>query len=297
MSRRLVSALSLLILCLSAAPAHAAVSRPYRSILAKGISGATAVDGGHLVAWGGGKGRLALYDDRSNDKTLTFLDRPCNSVSPLDGSAGVFLVNCGVETAGGVETRQLVFDSASSEVTDVAGTPANSYEQIGQNWLQGTTDSGGDEVVIYTNWHTGETRTENSLRFGAIRTPFDLDSPNLDAIAPAAVEFVVGSSMALEQVRSGTKRRYSMHLMDRIGDKRIANCSRPCSPVSLKGGLAMWGTDAGKLYGYGIQTKRFREWNMSDTNVVRGSTSRRVYFLTPKLSSPQFFDLRSFRWR
>jgi hypothetical protein len=294
MSRRLVAALSLLFLCLCAAPAHSAVSRPYRSILAKGIGGSTAADGGHLVAWGGGKGRLALYDDRTNEKILFDLARGCHSVSPLDGSAGVFLINCGVDTAAGVDTHQLIFDTETGDLIDA---PGNTYELIGRNWLQGTADSGGDEVVIYTNWHTGETRTENALRFGAMRTPFDLDSPNLDAIAPAAVEFVVGSSMALEQMRSGPKRRYSIHLMDRIRDKRLATCSRPCTPVSLKGGLAMWSDDSGKLFGYALGSKRLREWNMADTNVVRGSTSRRVYFLTPKLSSPQFFDLRTFRWR
>jgi hypothetical protein len=294
-TRRSLVSLSLLLACLCAAPAEAAVTRPYRATIARSIGGAAAVDGAHLVAWGAGGGQLALYDDRSTSKSVVDLGRPCASVNPLDGSAGIFLINCGVNGQQGVETRQLVYDSGTGDVTDLVD---NTNELIGRYWVQGTLDSGGRQVVIYTNWHTGETRSEDAPRSGEVRTPFDLDSPNLDAVAPAATEFVVGSSLALEQVRSGRRRSYSIHLMGRMDDRRLSQCSSACIPVSLKGGLALWANDSGtRLFGYRLRSGGRVEWNIPDVAVVRGSTTRRVYYLTPKVNNPQFFDLRSFGWR
>jgi hypothetical protein len=150
--------------------------------------------------------------------------------------------------------------------------------------------------VVYTNWHTGETRSEGEAPSGEIRTPFDLDSENLDAVALAGEDFVVGQGLALEQVRS--RGRYSIHLMGRMDDRQLASCSRTCHPVSMKGGLALWSDGSTKLFGYQLRSPhRRREWRVSSDAVVRGVTARRIYYLTPSTSSPQFTDLRSFAWR
>jgi hypothetical protein len=276
----------------AAEPAAAAVSHPRRNVLARGILGAAAVDGVHLVAWGGGSGRIALYDDRTGVTQRIPLTHTCNRVIPIDATDGFFLVICGTDTAEGATSRQIVFDATTGQETDL---PLSTYERIGRQWVEGTDDSSGEQVVIYTNWHTGETRTEGEAPSGQVRTPFDLDSPNLDAVALAGKEFVVGSSLALEQVRSG--RRYSIHLMGRMDDRSLYRCTHACLPVSLKGGLAMWQDGSQRLFGYALRSGRRREWRVSDSAVVRGSTSRRVYFLTPSTSSPQFTDLRSFSWR
>jgi hypothetical protein len=167
---------------------------------------------------------------------------------------------------------------------------------MGSQWVEGTTDSGGRSVVIYTNWRTGEVRSEGEAPSGEVRTPFDLDSKNLDAVAVAAVDFAVGSGQALEQVRSG--RRYSMHLMGRMDDKRIANCAHKCHALSMSGGLALWNDGATRLFGFELKSPhRRRQWSVSDTAAVAGVTKKRIYYLTPSTSSPQFQDLRSFSWR
>jgi hypothetical protein len=289
---RRVALLSALFLLLAAGPAAAAVRHPVRTVHARGVGGTIAVDGVHLVAYTGGSGRIALFDDRTGSTRKVGLGRTCNRVAPIDASDGFFLVNCGTNGPEGPIVQQVVFDARTGTATDL---PLASYEQIGSEWVEGTTDSAGRDVVIYTNWHTGETRSEGEAPTGEIRTPFDLDSPNLDAVALAAKEFVVGSSLALEQVRSG--RRYSIHLMGRINDKRLRRCARACHPVSMKGGLALWMEGSTKLFGYGLRTRRRFEWRVSDSAIVRGSTARRVYYLTPSRSSPQNADLRSFRWR
>jgi hypothetical protein len=282
-----------LVLLIAAQPAAAAVSHPKKTVLARGIGGAAAVDGDHLVGWGGGHGRLAVYDDRTRTKTLFDLDRHCSRIVPIDASRGLFLINCGVNGAEGPETFPLVFDTATGTTTDL---PPAAYERIGAQWVEGTIDTGDRSVVVYTNWHTGETRSEGEAPSGEIRTPFDLDSENLDAVALAGEDFVVGQGLALEQVRSGG--RYSMHLMARIDDRRLAKCSRKCHPESMKGGLALWSDGDGKLFGYQLASPhRRREWRVSSDASVRGATARRIYYLTPSSSSPQFSDLRSFAWR
>ena len=281
------------VLLFAAHSAAAAVSHPKKTVLARGIGGAAAVDGDHLVGWGGGHGRLAVYDDRTGTKTLLDLDRHCSRIVPIDARSGFFLISCGVNGSEGPETFPLVFDTATGVTTEL---PPGTYEKIGTQWVEGTVDAGARTVVVYTNWHTGETRSEGEAPSGEIRTPFDLDSENLDAVALAAEDFAVGSGQALEQVRSG--RRYSMHLMGRIDDRRLANCAHACHAESMKGGLALWSDGDGKLFGYQLRSPhRRREWRVSADAVVRGSTARRIYFLTPSSSSPMASDLRSFSWR
>jgi hypothetical protein len=281
------------VLLIAVQSAAAAVSHPKKTVLARGIGGAAAADGDHLVGWGGGHGRLAVYDDRTRTKTLLDLDRHCSRIVPIDASKGFFLIICGINGAEGPENHPLVVDAATGVTTEL---PPGSYEQIGTQWVEGTIDEGDRTVVVYTNWHTGETRSEGEAPSGEIRTPFDLDSENLDAVALAGEDFAVGSGQALEQVRSG--RRYSIHLMGRIDDRRLANCSHKCHPESMKGGLALWSDGDGKLFGYQLRSPHLRrEWRVSADAVVRGATTRRIYYLTPSTSSPQFSDLRSFAWR
>src|SRR3954464_5018950 len=93
---RRVALLLAVALLLGVQSSEAAVSHPKRTVLARGIIGATAADGDHLVGWGGGGGRLALCADRTRTKSLVELGRACSRVLPIDASAGSFLINCGV---------------------------------------------------------------------------------------------------------------------------------------------------------------------------------------------------------
>jgi hypothetical protein len=279
------------VLLLAVQPAGAAVSHPKKTVLARGI-GAGAADGGHLVGWGGSHGQLALYDDRDGTKSRLDLDRSCTRVVTLAAAGGAFLISCGTNGAAGAQTIPIVFDTATG--TSVV-LPDAVYDTMGTQWVEGTTESGGRSVVMYANWHTGEIRSEGEAPSGEVRTPFDLDSENLDAVALAAVNFAVGSGRALEQVRSG--RRYSVHLMGRMDDKRIANCSHKCLPLSMTGGLALWSDGDTRLFGYELRSPhRLRQWSVSDTATVVGVTKKRIYYLTPSSASPQFQDLRSFAW-
>jgi hypothetical protein len=290
---RRVALLLGLALLLGVQPAGAAVSHPTKTVLARGIAGAAAVDGDHLIGWGGGGGRLAVYDDLTRTKTLMDLGRSCTRVVPIDASRGFFLISCGINGPEGPETFPLIFDTATSTTIDL---PQGAYDRIGTQWVEGTIDQGGRSAVAYVNWHTGEIYSEGEAPSGDVRTPFNLDSQNLDAVAQAAENFAVGSGQALEQVRSG--RRYSIHLMGRMDDKRLASCAHKCEPLSMKGGLALWDDGATKLFGYGLRSPhRRREWRVSDGANVRGVTKQRIYYLTPSNSSPQFSDLRSFSWR
>jgi hypothetical protein len=289
---RRVALLLAVALLLGVQPATAAVSHPKKTVLARGIAGAAAVDGDHLVGWGGGHGRLAVYDDTTRTKTLMDIGRSCSRIVPLDASGGFFLISCGVNGAEGPETFPLIFDTATATTIDL---PAGVYDRIGTQWVEGTVQSGGRPAVVYVNWHTGETYSEGEAPIGDIRTPFDLDSENLDAVGLAAESFAVAPGVALEQVRS--RGRFSMHLMDRIDDRRLASCAHACRPLSMKGGLALWDDGSTKLFGYQMKAPhRRREWRVSDGAIVRGVTKQRIYYLTPSTSSPQFSDLRSFSW-
>jgi hypothetical protein len=280
-------------LLLWAQPVLAAVSHPKKTVLARGIAGAAAVDGDHLVAWGGGRGRLAVYDDQTRTKTLMDIGRSCSRIVPIDASKGFFLISCGINGPEGPETLPIVFDSLTGVTIDL---PPGVYDRIGTQWAEGAIDQGGREVVVYVNWHTGETYSEGEAPSGDVRTPFNLDSANLEAVALAAENFAVGSGMALEQVRD--RGRYSVHLMGRMDDKRLARCAHACEALSMKGGLALWNDGPTKLFGYFLKSPhRRREWRVSEDAVVRGATKQRVYYLTPSTSSPQFSDLRSFSWR
>jgi hypothetical protein len=290
---RRVAVLLTVALLLGVQSSNAAVSHPTKTVLARGIGGAAAADGDHLVGWAGGHGRLALYDDSTRTKTLLDLDRHCTRIVPIDASNGFFLIGCGINGAEGPETSPIVVDSATGTTMDL---PPGTYDRIGSQWVEGAVDSGARSVVVYANWHTGEIRSEGEAPSGEIRTPFDLDSENLDAVALAGQNFVVGQALALEQIRS--RGRYSIHLMGRMDDKQLAGCSRTCEPVSMKGGLALWSDGSTKLFGYQLRSPhRRREWRVSGDAVVRGVTTRRVYYLTPSTLSPQFTDLRSFAWR
>jgi hypothetical protein len=278
-------------LLLAAQPAGAAVSHPKKTVLVRGVV-AAAADGDHLVGWAGGHGRLALYDDRAGTKSLMNLDRSCARILPIDAVNGVFLITCGINGPEGPESYPIVFDTSTG--TSVV-PPAGVYDRIGTQWLEGTMDSGGRSVVVYTNWHTGEIRSEGEAPHGEVRTPFDLDTANLDAVALAAVNFAVGSGRALEQVRS--RGRWTIHLMGRMDDTRLTTCAHSCLPVSMKGGLGLWDDGSTHLFGYGLKSPhRRREWAVSDGAIVRGVTKNRIYYLTPSISSPQFSDLRSFSW-
>jgi hypothetical protein len=279
-------------LLLAVQPAAAAVSHPKKVVLVRGIV-AAAADGDHLVGWAGGHGRLALYDDRAGTKSLMDLDRSCSRIVPIDAAGGDFLISCGINGPEGPETFPIVFDTSTG--TSVQPPPAV-YDRIGTQWLEGTMESGGRTVVVYTNWHTGEVRSEGEAPRGEVRTPFDLDSQNLDAVALAAVNFAVGAGRAIEQVRSSG--RWSIHLMGRMDDKRLVTCSHKCLPLSMKGGLALWDDGSTRLLGYELRSPhRRREWRISDGAIVRGVTKKQIYYLTPSNSSPQFSDLRAFSWR
>ena len=280
-------ALVMVAACICATSAEAKVT-----VVAKAIGGAAAVDGGHLIAWGDREGTLTVLDDRTGAKTALSLGRPCDHIYAIDGSAGLFLIDCGIAGPTGPETRQLVVDAATGEVTDLV---ADSYKRIGRHWLQGTVEIGGRAFILYTEMHTGETRTVAVPRSGQIQTPYDLDSQDFEPVALAAPEFVVGSSMALEQVRAG--KRWAIRLVGSSIDRRVGTCARRCQLVSVKGGLALWREGARRLHGYAYRTRKHLEWRIPDAATVRGSSERRVYYLAPRVSSPLFSDLRAFAWR
>jgi hypothetical protein len=286
------AALALAAVGLGAVPAGAGISRPHRTLVVARVNGAAAADGGHFVAWGASDG-LTVLDDRNGDTTNLALGRPCAQVHALDGSAGVFLIACRVPGAAGTETHQLVGEVDTATVTDL---PTTTYSRIGRYWVQGRAVLTDSEEIVYTNWHTGETRLFRAPRAGQIYTPFDLDTPDLEPVALAGPEFVTGSSMALEQVRAAGG-GYSIHLIGAETDRVVYRSARRSQLVSVKGGLALWRNGAQRLFGYAIRSRRRLEWRIGDSATVRGSTGRRVYYLTPKLADPQYSDLRSFAWR
>jgi hypothetical protein len=276
---------------LGAVPAGARVSHPHRSVVAAKVNGAAAPDGDHLVAWGNGTGSLRLFDDRFGTRGDIALGPACERPYAIDASHALFLVGCRVNGLDGTETHQLVVDSSSGEITPLVGS---TYNRIGRYWGQGRVDTGDHEDIVYEAWRSGETRLLRAPRSGQIYTPFDLDTPDLEPIALAGPQFVTGDSMALEQVR--VRRGYAIHLIGPTTDRVVHRAARRSELLSVKGGLALW-RRGGRLFGYDIRGRRALEWGISASTVVRGSTRRRVYLLTPKLSSPLFSALRSFAWR
>jgi hypothetical protein len=77
----------------------------------------------------------------------------------------------------------------------------------------------------------------------------------------------------------------------------LHRCAHDCTPLSLKGGLALWSDGDGKLYGYALASGRRFAWRVPAAAEVRGSTGRRVYYLLPLALDPQYFAFKSFRWR
>jgi hypothetical protein len=261
------------------------------SVVAREIGGAAGIDGGHLAAWGDRAGDLVVLDDVTGSRTTMALGGTCARVYAIDASDGLVLVDCGTSGPAGPETHQLVVDVPTGAVTDLVG---DTYKRIGRYWVQGTADVGGRAFTLYTAWQTGETRMVRAPRTGQIQTPFDLDSPDLEPVALAGPEFVVGSSMALEQVRA--PKGWAIHLVGPSTDRTVYRSTRRAQLVSLKGGLALWQSGARRLLGYAYRSRRHFEWRIPDTAVVRGSTAHRVYYLTSQDSSI-FSDLRSFAWR
>ena len=277
-----------LALALPVAGWAAGFTKPRTAQIAKRTGGAATVDGSRFAAWGGGGGRVAVLDERTGARHLFGLGQKCDRVNPIAGSASHFVVNCGVGSAEGVGKIPYLLDASDGSTRPL---DQGDYSLMGRQWLRGSGDDQFGHFVAYTNWHTGETVTEGDDASGE-HVPYNLDSPGLDQIAPAARTFVVGGPSALERVGR------SIHLVGWAnGDRTLQRCAHDCAPLSVEGGLALWSDGPGALYGYAVASgKRFR-WRMPEDGVVRGSTARRVYYLKPLRFDPQYFEYRSFRWR
>jgi hypothetical protein len=287
LARAIAAALAAALVMTAAAPA-AQPRKPVSTVVAKRTAGAAAVDGSRYAAWGGGGGRVAVLDERSGVRDLFDLGRECDRVLPLAGSAGTFLVNCSVTGVQGVENHQYLLDAASGSAQALE---RGGYSQLGRQWLQGNGEDRFGRFVVYTNWHTGETITQVLAGSGRARVPYDLDSAGLDPLAPAAADFVVGGSDVLERVGR------TIHLVGQGGDTKLRTCAHACAPLSVKGGLALWSDGDGKLYAYALASGRRYSWRIPAAAEARGSTGKRVYYLTPLDLDPQYFTLTSFRWR
>lgn len=285
-SVRAVAALLAAALLMCPAAFAAQLAKPRSTVVVKRTKGAAAVDGSRYAAWGGAGGRLAVFDERRGRRALFDLGRHCDHVLPVSGGRSTFLVNCSVTGTLGVERHQYLFDAAHGSAKLLDGTD---FAQVGGQWLQGNGEDRFGANVFYTNWHTGETITEAAA--GRSRVPYDLDSRGLDAVAPAASDFVVGGSHALERVGR------TIRLVGWDGDTTLHRCAHDCAPISLKGGLALWSDGDGKLYGYAPASGRRFAWRVPESAEMRGSTGRRVYYLLPLALDPQYFALKSFRWR
>jgi hypothetical protein len=288
LARCIVVAL-LMALVVAAGAQAAELRKPRTTVVVKRTKGAAAVDGSRYAAWAGAGGRLAVLDERSGSRDLFDLGRECDHVLPLSGSGGAFLVNCSVTGVLGVENHQYILRARSGSAELIDGT---GFAQLGRQWLQGSGEDRFGRFLVYTNWHTGETITEGAAPRGGTRVPYDLDSGGLDAVAPPAGDaFVVGGAHALERVGR------EVHLVGWDGDTTLHRCAHACAPLSLKGGLALWNDGDGRLYGYALASGRRFAWRVPDAAEFRGSTGKRVYYLTPLALDPQYFALKSFRWR
>ncbi len=283
--RFLAAALAAALIACSVASA-APLPKPHSTFVVKRTKGAAAVDGSHFAAWGGAGGMLAVFDERRGARQLFDLGQKCDHVLPISGGRSTFLVNCSVTGVLGVENHQYLFDAAHQSARLIEG---GGYAQVGSQWLEGSGEDRFGRFLLYTNWHTGETITEAAA--SGARVPYDLDSHGLDAVAPAASDFVVGGSHALEKVGR------TIRLVGWDGDRTLHRCAHDCTPLSLKGGLALWTDGDGRLYGFALASGRRYAWRVPDSAEVRGSTGRRVYDLLPLALDPQYFALKSFRWR
>jgi hypothetical protein len=285
--RALAAALAFMLVLAAAAPA-AQPRKPRSSFVVKRTKGAAVVDGSRYAAWSGAGGRLAVLDERNGKRDLFDLGEECDHVLPISGSGGSFLVNCSVTGLQGVENHQYILDASSGRAKLLE---QNGFAQLGRQWLQGSGEDRFGRFLVYTNWHTGETITEGVTGSGRTRVPYDLDSRGLDAVAPAAADFVVGGGYSLERVGR------TIHLVGWDGDTMLHRCAGDCTPVSVKGGLALWSDGEGKLFGRALASGRRYAWRVPAAAEVRGSTGRRIYYLMPLALDPQYFSLKSFRWR
>lgn len=298
-------ALCSLVACLALASTAWAAPQPARSAVAKSIHQA-AVDGGHFVVWSkqgpdgapGRPGRVVVLNDTTGSRKTVELGRACDSVSAPDGHEGRFVIACPF----GLKTYTLILDAGSGKVTNVGDEHAADcygYFRIGRHWLEGTSDCSGHQVVIYTNWHTGETRTDGDL-LGDPRRPYNLDRPSLPASGPVSQFFRADGPRVLKwsQVTGSTGgTRELLHLLlPGRKPQQLLPCGR-CMPLSLKAGLAVW-----KVFGdiryeaYVIATRRRLHWRLADGAQVVGATAKRVYFTVPSKSNSLRRDLKTFRW-
>jgi hypothetical protein len=287
LARAIVVAIVMALVVATAAPA-VQLRKPHTTVVVKRTKGAAAVDGSRYAAWAGAGGKLAVLDERRGTRDLFDLGRECDHVLPIAGGGGSFLVNCSVTGVLGVENHQYLLDAASGspELLDRTG-----YAQVGGQWLQGSGEDRFGRFLVYTNRRTGETITEGVEGAGRMRVPYDLDSRSLDPVAPPAANFVVGGSFALERVGR------TIRLAGWGGDTTLHRCAHDCEPLSLKGGLALWSDGDGRLFGYALGSGRRYAWRIPESAEVRGSTGRRIYYLLALPLDPQYFALRSFRWR
>src|SRR4051812_8857143 len=274
LARAIVAALAATLVGTATAPA-AQPPKPRTSFVVKRTKGAAAVDGSRYAAWGGAGGMLAVFDERRGARRLFDLGRKCDHVLPVSGGRTTFLVNCSVTGVLGVENHQYLFDAAKgkSELLDGSG-----YAQVGGQWLQGSGEDRFGRFLVYTNWHTGATITEAAA--GRARAPYALDSRGLDAVAPAATDFVVGGSHALERVGR------TIRLVGWDGDRTLHRCTGDCAPVSLKGGLAMWSDGEGRLFGFALGSGRRYAGRGASAGGGRGPPAPPGHFPPPPPPGP-----------
>jgi hypothetical protein len=297
-----------LVACLVLAPSAWAAPQPPRKVVAKSINNA-AVDGGHFVAWSKQgpdaarerPGRVVVLDERTWSRKTIELGRACLSTSVADGHEGRFLISCAV--GGNQYTR--ILDARTGEVKSLTDDRAycDHYGQIGRYWLEGMDNCTAHQVVIYTNWHTGEGRSDGLL-LGEERPPYNLDRPDLPVIGPLSRLFQTEGPLVLNRSRvtRNGRDRDLIHLL-RPGNKpqQLGSC-RSCLPVSLKARLAIWQDYIAVLAGsgtseaYAIATGRRLHWRLGGNTTLLGATTKRVYFLAQHKANGPTSALKSFRW-
>jgi hypothetical protein len=256
-----------------------------------------AVDGQRLVGWGEPSrdgvedARLVIFDDRTGARRSVSLGSACTEVKVIDATAGAFLVRC---VMGSADPAYLVFESASTtifpereEFRSIYG-----YEHIGRHWLEGV-DIDSHTTVFYRNWRTPEARYTGELP-DYLRQPYDLDDPNLSPIGPERTYFIVGGAGLLAASEETNNPAIDLY---RRGKPRVRlqHCDEFCTPIALKGGLAIWAS--GAYHGYALATKRRLAWKLPRGVKIRGATARRVYYQRIDEFGRVVGPLRSFRWR
>ena len=291
---------------LCGAAGSAAAAAPERTSLTAAAVLGPAVDGREWAAWSpdefshtseGRPGRVVIRHDRTGARKIVDLPRACHAVTVPDGRDGRFVAECFFESS----TYTFVIHASTGAVTAIGDDASRcaSYHRIGRYWLEGISSCSGHSVVIYTNWRTSETVSDEALVNDA-RIPYDLDRPQLRALArPAPTPFAVDGALVLAQRKRGRGPRapYSVTLERGKGrNTRLGACDRECAHMSLGGGLAAWG-DGSRLNGYALRARRSLRWTLPAGASLVGTTEKRVYLRVPSASKPRTGDLRSFRWR